>query len=71
MTLFLVPSANFSAINSATSVLNFPSRICKEAQHGISMAAPRDAGIRVGDLLVVMLCDLHMSVMRLPASYAV
>jgi hypothetical protein len=63
MTLSLVPSANLSAINSAMSVLNFPSRICKEAQHRVSRAAPGGVGIRVGGFLVFMLSDLHVSVL--------
>jgi len=66
MTLSLIPSGNFSAVNSAMSVLNFPSRICKEAQHRVSRAAAGGggAGIRVGGFFVVKLSDLHMSVLR-------
>jgi len=63
MTLSLVPSANLSAIIIATSVLNFPSRICKEAQHRVSRAAPGGAGIRVGSFLVAMLSDLRVIVL--------
>lgn len=63
MTLSLVPWANPSAIVSAMSVLNFPSRICKEAQHRLWRAAPGGVGIRVTGFLVVILSDLHMSVL--------
>jgi hypothetical protein len=60
MILSLVAWGNFSAVASAMSVLSFPSRICKEAQHRVSRAAPGGVGNRMRGFLVVTLSDLLM-----------